>query len=65
MAIRLPRGRESLVYDGMTPVNVFRLILDRFVEGRFDLLPDKSYFTNTDISFFDLREITDEIHFDQ
>jgi Sulfatase len=65
MAIRLPHGNENLVYDRMTSVNVFRLILDKFIDGQFDLLPDKSYFTNTDVSFFDHREVTDEIHFDE
>jgi len=63
MAVRLPRDTDSFVYEGITPVNVFRLIFNRFVDGQFALLPDDSYFTDTDESFFDYREITAEIHF--
>jgi hypothetical protein len=38
----LPGGDEGL-YPTITPVNTFRLILDRYFGAEFDLLPDRSY----------------------
>ena len=61
MAIRLPQSMEGLVYDGITQVNVFRLIFNEFTDGRFRVLPDKSYFVDADTSLFDYQDVTDEI----
>ena len=46
---------------GITPVNVFRMIFNEFTDGRFELLPDKSYFVDADTSLFDYQDVTDEI----
>jgi hypothetical protein len=41
MAIYLPGGNEGL-YPSISNVNVFRVILNKYFGGRFDLLPDVS-----------------------
>lgn len=41
-AYHLPAGPDGL-YDGITPVNSFRLVFDQYLGTSFDLLPDKSY----------------------
>jgi hypothetical protein len=44
-AYYLPGGGDKLVYPRITPVNTFRLILDRYFGGHFGLLKDQSYFS--------------------
>jgi len=48
MAIRLPEGLEASYPDNLTPVNLFRFILDREFGEKRPLLPDKSYTINID-----------------
>lgn len=36
-------GADDKIYSGLTPVNTFRIILNHFFGGQFELLPDKSY----------------------
>ena len=41
----LPDGGGELIYPTITPVNTFRVVLDRYFGGNFGLLEDKSYFS--------------------
>lgn len=42
-AIRLPGGNTNVIpYDGMTPVNAFRLIFNRYFDAGLPDLPDRS-----------------------
>ncbi len=43
-AYYLPGGSDAL-YQTITPVNSFRVIFNRYLNGQFDLLPDISYFS--------------------
>jgi hypothetical protein len=44
-AYYLPGGGEADLYPTITPVNSFRIVLNRLFGAGFDLLPDKNYFT--------------------
>ena len=44
-AYYLPDQNNELIYDGITPVNSFRLILNAYFNGDFELLDDKNYFS--------------------
>ncbi len=44
-AYLLPDGGSADLYAGITPVNTFRLIFNRYFGTDLDLLPDKSYFS--------------------
>jgi hypothetical protein len=44
-AYYLPEGGDELIYDEITPVNTFRLILTRYFGGDYPLLEDVSYCT--------------------
>jgi hypothetical protein len=44
-AYYLPGGGGELVYPTITPVNTFRLILNRYFGANFELLKDASYFS--------------------
>ncbi len=44
-AYYLPGGGESDLYPTITPVNSFRVVLDRYFGAGLGLLPDKNYFT--------------------
>ena len=46
----LPEGTDGL-YPTMTPVNTFRLVMDRYFGGDFGLLPDKSYYSTHEDDF--------------
>jgi hypothetical protein len=40
-AIYLPEAARESLYDGMTPVNTFRIALNEVFGARFPLLPDR------------------------
>jgi len=43
----LPAGGNDLVFDTITPVNSFRLVLNHYFGGNYELLPDISYYSNS------------------
>jgi hypothetical protein len=44
-AYYLPGEGKDLLYPGISPVNTFRVVLDSYLGGSLDLLPDKSYYS--------------------
>ena len=58
-AYHLPDQNIDLIYDSITPVNSFRLILNAYFNANYELLKDKSYFSyNTHpYNFTDVTEI--------
>jgi hypothetical protein len=44
-AYRLPKEVRDGLYDGITPVNSFRILLSRLFGADFKKLPDRSYFS--------------------
>jgi hypothetical protein len=38
-------GHKDKLYPAITPVNTFRLIFDTYFGGKYDMLPDISYFS--------------------
>jgi phosphoglycerol transferase MdoB-like AlkP superfamily enzyme len=44
-AIYLP-GKKSVLYEGITPVNTFRLILNEYFATNYQKLPDKKIFSH-------------------
>ena len=45
-AYYLPDQNTDLIYDSITPVNSFRLILNTYFNTNYELLEDKSYFSD-------------------
>jgi hypothetical protein len=45
-AYYLPDGGQAELYPGISPVNTFRLVFNRYFSGQLALLPDQSYFSN-------------------
>lgn len=43
-AYHLP-GKDDLLYPSISPVNTFRVIFDAYFGGKYDMLPDVSYFS--------------------
>lgn len=54
----LPNGGDELLYDSISPVNTFRLIFNRYFGATYELLPDKSYYSDhiNPYEFFDVAE---------
>jgi hypothetical protein len=44
-AYYLPSGGEADLYPHITPVNSFRIILNRYFDGSYPILPDISYYS--------------------
>jgi hypothetical protein len=44
-AYHLPVGGERFLYDSITPVNSFRVLLTAYFGANYELLEDRSYFS--------------------
>jgi hypothetical protein len=63
-AYRLPDADSSLIYDGITPVNSFRVILNHYFDAKLPLLADKCIYSPnpTPLQFVDVtREVTTDV----
>ena len=58
-AYYLPGGADDL-YDSVTPVNTFRVILNRYFGTRYRLLPDRNYYSAIEAPY-KFIDVTDEI----
>jgi hypothetical protein len=56
-AYRVPPDIRSRLYPTITPVNTFRIILNRYFDGPAELLPDRSFFSTYD-SPYRLSDVT-------
>jgi hypothetical protein len=55
-AYYLPNGGDERIYDTITPVNTFRVVLDHYFGENFGLLEDASYYSMaSDIPAFGVR----------
>jgi len=57
-AYYFPDGGDKIIYDGISPVNVFRKILNFYFNEEYDILEDRSYFSN-DNKPYDFKDITE------
>ncbi len=63
-AYRLPDADSSLIYDGITPVNSFRVILNHYFDAKLPLLADKCIYSPnpTPLQFVDVtKEVTTDV----
>ncbi len=58
-AYYFPDGDYSALYPEITPVNTFRVILNKFFGGHYPLLKDRCYFTSWDAPA-NYTDVTDE-----
>jgi hypothetical protein len=56
----LPEGGSSLLYDSITPVNTFRIILAYYFNADYPLLPDRIYYSNC-VSPYEFRDVTEAV----
>jgi hypothetical protein len=54
-AYYFPNIDSKVIYDGITPVNSFRLVLNNYFNGDYELLEDKIYFS----TYQDMLNLTD------
>ena len=54
-AFYFPNVNSTVIYDGITPVNSFRLVLNTQLNGNYELLEDRMYFS----SYQDMLNFTD------
>ncbi len=54
-------GLDSLqIYPDITPVNTFRIVLNQYFGGQYELLPDRSYFSTWPRPF-DFHDVTERV----
>jgi hypothetical protein len=51
MAVYFPGNAKSVLYSTMTPINLFRLVLDNYFGQKLPLLPDISYYSKYSNSY--------------
>ncbi len=51
----LPNLDSEVIYEGVTPVNYFRIVLNNYLNGNYELLEDKIYFS----TYQDMLNFTD------
>lgn len=59
-AYHLPGNPEILPYDGISPINSYRIIMNSYFEKDYQLLDDKSYFS-THNEPYDLIDVTSKL----
>ncbi len=59
-AYYFPDRDYSALYPSITPVNSFRVILNKWFGGNYPMLPDKSFFARWDFPY-DFTEVTDRL----
>lgn len=53
-----PSDAKNQLYEGITPVNSFRVIFNAYFNGNYPLLEDKAYWSNG-YAPYDIRDVTD------
>ncbi len=65
-AYLLPDGGATKLYASITPVNTFRVILNRYFGTTYPLLADQTFYANpNDKSLYNLREVTGIVRYDK
>lgn len=59
-AYYLPGDGDDWLYDSITPVNTFRVLMNAYFGGNYELLPDESYFSPW-LRPYDFTRVTDMI----
>jgi len=59
-AYYLPYGGNKIIYDGISPVNSFREVLNYYFGTKLERLPDRSYF-NINARPYQYTDITDKL----
>jgi len=59
-ALLLPEGGDKVLYPSLTPVNSFRLIFNHYLDGDFEILKDRVYFSTYEKPFR-LRDVTEKV----
>jgi hypothetical protein len=59
-AYLVPKSVEQALYNSITPVNSFRLLLNKYYGIALPLLQDEHYFANS--IFGNITNITQELH---
>ena len=59
-AFYLPGGATELLYEEISPVNVFRIVLNRYFGTDLEVLPDRSFFS-TAYYLYKFIDVTDKV----
>ena len=59
-AYYLPNNGDAALYDGITPVNTFRVIFNHYFGANYELLEDESYFSTAGRAYAFI-DVTDEM----
>ncbi len=57
----LPNVENSPLYDGISPVNSFRVVFNAYFGTKFALLPDRTYAFVKYVRPYDLLDVTEKV----
>jgi len=60
LALYFPDQDYQKLYQTMTPVNIYRIIFNKYFGENYDLLPDKTFYTSYD-AIYNFKDITQEL----
>lgn len=60
-AYYFPDGDTKNLYDNITPVNSFRIVLNKYLGTDFPLLPDKNYVFEDDRNYYKFIDVTEKV----
>jgi len=55
---------EDILYQSITPVNTFRVMLNSYFKEKIDLLPDRNYIFKDHQHLYEFYDVTDKIKYD-
>ena len=59
-ALYIPDGEIDSISENQTPVNTFRMVLNRYFQTEYEILPNRSYFSEWGTPY-DLEDVSDRI----
>jgi hypothetical protein len=60
-AVFFPDGDYRSLSRDMTPVNIFRIIFNKFFGTKLPILPDRTYLHRDEVHLYDFHEITEKV----
>ncbi len=60
-ALYLPEGNMDSIPENLTPVNTFRVILNRYFRTEYEILPNRSFFSEWSTPYL-LEDVTDRVN---
>lgn len=59
----MPQGGNDVLYKSITPVNIFRVVFNRYFGTNYERLPDRSFYILPGKSYYKFVDVTETVKF--